>query len=409
MKQITKLNPPFVTGALLLIWPFFGLVYGWINRRHVRFDNTIWIFSVFFGLAFTISSDIVDASRYAYWLESYHHSNYSYLELLRQVFSGLIGRGDYYEILVSITIAQFTANYKVLFAFFALVFGYFYSRSICMVLEKIKFSSPILLIPLILLLFFINPIWNVNGVRFYTAAQVFVFGFLLLYVRGSKYGYLFILLSPLFHFSFLFLVSIFILGRLLATIGSILLIPLMLSAIFAFTINPLEYLYFLENIGGFLGDKIFRYTHEEYIKNMSQQKTNAVWFIRYSEEGVKFVCLYTLTTILLFWKQTKFNGYSTYLIVLLSMVVGVTFAQSIPSMSRFYIPILFLVIALFLIIAYDGGNFKRKQYLAVPIIPVSVLISIVSVRLGMAYYGPTMFFSNFLIEPFLIDVPTFYK
>jgi hypothetical protein len=396
-------------GILSVFWPVMALVYGWLNKKSIRFKNVIWAFCTFFGLAFIISSDVIDASRYAEWLKGYYESPLSYFDQLNKIFNGELGRGDYYEVLVGVTIAQFTANYKVLFAFYGLIFGYFYSRNISLVLDKINHNVTIWTIPLIVLLVFINPIWNINGARFYTAAQVFVYGFLQYYINGKRSGLMVILMSPIFHFSFVFITAVSLLAILIGRIGLNLLYILIPLSLLATLFDPMQYLYHLDNLGDLADDKLYRYTNPEYIKRIISEKENVIWFIKYSDLFIKILCFLIGFSFILFKKQIRKMRYERFVVASIILLISSSMVQSIPSMGRFFIPVAMILVSIFLILFSSSNKIVTKRLLSIIMTPMILLVSVVTLRMGMAYFGPTLFFSNFLIEPFLYDMPTFYK
>ena len=66
---------------------------------------------------------------------------------------------------------------------------------------------------MLILLFFtfvlINPFWNINGFRYNTADQIFIYGILLYFVEGKKAGIWFIIGTFTLHFSFMIAIAIF--------------------------------------------------------------------------------------------------------------------------------------------------------------------------------------------------------
>jgi hypothetical protein len=191
------------------ISPFFALIFNLRNKNTEVVANLLWAFCVFVGMTFAIGieSENADINRYVEQLEYFEKSNFSSItQVIQETIIG--GDYDFYCPLVIFFTSLFTANYILLTTIFAIVFGYFLSRNIKILLEW-NLSNTLISSIFILFFFFLNPIWNINGVRYYTALQIFIYGFLRFEFLKEKKALLICLVTPFFHFSF-FLTYIFL-------------------------------------------------------------------------------------------------------------------------------------------------------------------------------------------------------
>ena len=113
---------------------------------------------------------------------------------------------DLYQPLMTYFISRFTDNGHVLFAAYAVVFGYFYSRNIWYILEKLPNKRLGNLFILVTLYFLVCPITQLNGVRMWTGLHVFVYAVMPYLLERKKSKLWWLLLTPLIHFSYLYVV-----------------------------------------------------------------------------------------------------------------------------------------------------------------------------------------------------------
>lgn len=205
---------------LTFIFPFAGLIIALNHWREKWAKNVFWLVCIYLGAvlvycpAGTVLGDGSDGGRYVLKLINLYKTGASLEETLLLFFVESESL-DLYFPLSCFFISRFTDSGHVMFAFFAAVFGYFYSRNIWYVLEKlpiIKFGG---LIILVTLFFLINPITHINGVRFNTAVHVYIYALLPYLLEKDKRKLWWLVAVPLIHFSFLFVVVLTVLYVLL--------------------------------------------------------------------------------------------------------------------------------------------------------------------------------------------------
>ena len=127
---------------LTIVFPFAGLIYSLSHWRESWAKNVFWLVCVYLGAIFiywpegTIWGEGADGSRYALDLMRYHSSGITLSGVFASYALNGGGQIDFYQPLLTFIVSRFTDNGHVLFAVFAFVFGFFYSRNIWFVLER---------------------------------------------------------------------------------------------------------------------------------------------------------------------------------------------------------------------------------------------------------------------------------
>src|SRR5690606_24849084 len=121
---------------------------------------------------------------------------------------------DFVQPLINFIVSRFTDSHHVLFAVYALTFGYFWLKTIDFVNKRVQLGRNKLTIVYTIFLISLIPIFNINGFRMWTAAWIFIYGALHV-VFNKDWRYLLVSLSDCTsHFSFL-TVTLFLLFSLL--------------------------------------------------------------------------------------------------------------------------------------------------------------------------------------------------
>jgi len=258
---------------------------------------------------------------------------------------------DVLQPLILFIVSRITNKHNLLFGVFAAFFGFFYLKSINLLYDRYIVSPN--KNALLHLLFFalINPIFFINGFRFYTAAWIFFYGayFVILY-RDKKYLIL-AMCSVLVHFSFLGAGAVLLIYFLLGNRNLFYVILLILSFILPELIS--EYLTkILPGLGAGLQNRVQAYVDENYIQAVAKRAGQTRWFIQLLQPLV----MYYLYFGILFLKY-KFKNISdskeltnlfSFLLLFLSFV---NFSKQIPSVGRFQtVFILFGVLYIFIML-----------------------------------------------------------
>lgn len=354
--------------------------------------NIVVLFTAFYGFTFYINPiSNADSAYYRDQLVESHSSENSFKDLTSRFYKPGNKEFDIYQPLVTYIIARFTDDYQVLFLFFGIVLGIFYSRNIWLILGE--FKSKLTWFSLLLIMayaFSISIAMGINGVRFWTAAHVFIFGLLSYTFLGNRKFLIFCALSVLIHFSFILPVFV-LMVTMFVNINHKL---LYLIFLFSFFLNIVDF-EIVRNIVGNLSyaieDRTSGYINqsaeESYLKSGNFTK---VWYLEYYIQ-IQNVFILVATSIIHFKTIPKVASSRVislfYYSILLAAVINLI--SFIPSIDRFYYVSNTIILGLtFLFVA---NNLIRKNYLtALKLLsPILLLIIVLGMR-GVFEWGSVM-------------------
>ncbi len=204
---------------LFIANPFLGFLESFRSPQKHNSRVIIYLWFVLFGFCFVPESESVenagDATRYAIdFKDAQMETRWSFVRDFKDYFTNnnTTETRDLYTLILNYIVSRFTSNYHWLFMLFAVVFGFFYVKSMKFIIPPKGASFPLFVFPILFLLFCIsNPIFNINGVRFWTATWIAVY--LLFQVLVNK-NYIYLILAPityLIHAGFIFFVLVLLL------------------------------------------------------------------------------------------------------------------------------------------------------------------------------------------------------
>ncbi|MCF1716388.1 EpsG family protein [Flavihumibacter sp. RY-1] len=379
-----------------LISPFLLLLYVFNNKEMVWAKNAVWLFVIYYGATFVISNPGMDAYYYANQLENMHNSGLSFSELIKYDYGQSSSTFDIIQPTITYIVSRFTSNYSILYAVFGIIFGFFYSRNIWFVLDKIETSKSKIFILLIALLVLIIPFWSLNGVRMWTAAHMFVYGlFNFLYSKKWKYA-LIIFLTIFMHFSFAFVVLIFGLYLLLGNRVHFYFILFLLS-ILVFQIDLDFFNQFItSNLPEKLKVKAGAYTNEDYIKAQAINTSKTNWYVQYYALLLKW----SISAILIgiYFRFRSFLVEDKFLKSLFSFTLLFysfsNFTASLPSFERFITIANLISISLILLILSNNINDRYIRRLLYVFPPIIIIYLLVTFRIGLDTISLLTIFGN---------------
>lgn len=274
------------------ILPFLGLVMSLFFYKRKWSKHLFVLFCTYFGYTFIIPSSKLldspyDSEFYATVLVDYYNTQISFNIFLNGLFTIETSQTDLYQPFVTWFVSRFTDNYNVLFAIFGLIFGLFYSRILWFILDRLNYKITGFALTLLLMIMLINPIWNINGVRMWTAMEVYIYGVILFFFQNKKKGMLFMFLSILFHLSFLIPFVFFLLFWLIPNGKRTVLFYLYLGTLFI-TNLPIS---FLNEISlffpDFIGNRMAAYTNAAYALTVKENLEKHKFFYQASSFLIK--------------------------------------------------------------------------------------------------------------------------
>jgi len=265
-----------------MIWPFMSLVLCLFKKDKTYFPNLLWMFFMYYGMTFALSIESLDNDivRYQEMLLNIRADKLSFTNILSEHL--LSGEFDLYSITVAYIASLFSSSINVLTFLFSIIFGYFLTRNIYLIQTKSDLKNPFILV-LIVLFFFLNPIHNINGARFYTALQIFVYGILYFIHTKKKKYLLFCLLTPIIHFSYYLPIIILIFSSLLRKFPKIIFYFFVVSIVSSELLTNEIISNFVSKIGvSVFEERTIGYTDKELIDlYLEDNSTNLNWYIKY--------------------------------------------------------------------------------------------------------------------------------
>src|SRR5690554_381179 len=329
--------------VLFGITPFLGFLYS-IIRLNTR--SSYWIFfltGIFFGMAFSVDYGAsIDASRHREYFERDFFIGWSeYLSRVSGFFSFDGSVKDLFRDFVSFFVSRFTNNYHWYFLTIASIFGLFSLKSL-RYLTSCRGYTLSLFCLLVTFLFLTLNIFNINGVRFGTAAWFSTFIIFRVFVSSNYRLLPLIFVAPLIHISFAVVVVVVLAAvfyqRFLGFRGGDkpLYVIYFLSSVFSFF--SVSILQGLEDVlPPLFGRLIESYTDESYMREINDIDATLTGFYF---KIAKYLYINFLIFMLILNRRSVFSEFRTsnifYFLILLMCFVNVF--SFVPSLGeRFFV------------------------------------------------------------------------
>ncbi len=354
-KSYSLRNRVVYNYLLFAVWPFLALLItlrgssDWTNKR-----NLIWFFCGFFGYSFIVLGDSADITRY---VEHFH-------ELVTEIKQGLTLKSQILRIynysnytepfnpILTYILAYFTNDSRLLLLSYGLVFGYFYSHNILYVISNflnspggIKQSAAYFFI---LICFLLIPVWEINGIRMWTAASAYLYFYIRYFITYKrKYLIYFLLVPQFFHSSFLifgtltFFAMVFsqmIFFRRFQTVAFLLYIVFFVLSNIGYKLEIVEF--DLGFSSSALQSKIDSYNKdEEFFNELESEGGPRSWFLNIADISKSYLfVLVNLEFIFLTFIVIRNRITQEHLIVMfIGILASLLSLHPSPSASRFLI------------------------------------------------------------------------
>lgn len=186
---------------LFLVNPFISAIHSLLHIRERGSLTLLYCWFLIFGIGFCAVGESMDS--YVYVEKFYYEYQYSwsnYLSVLEEWYSLSGDVKDIYRLSVNFLVGTFSYNYHWTLFIYASVFGFFYINSLKIFIRE-DVHVRWMFLALLFMFCFSNPIFNINGARFWTSAWIGVFAVLKVFVEHKNKYLLLLLLMPLVHIS----------------------------------------------------------------------------------------------------------------------------------------------------------------------------------------------------------------
>jgi hypothetical protein len=390
---------------LFLIWPLLSVISALQNYREPWAKNIIWIFTAFYGFCYAIGAenDSADIVRYISSYQSLYGVSISFVGFF--VYLAESGQIDILKNVIALILSRFTDSQVALTTIYGVIFGYFLSRNIWYLLDRLEGKLKLTTILLLACFFLVNPIWFITGFRMWTAGHIFIFGLLPFLFEGKKSGLWISAASILVHFSFIVPVGILLayvfMGNRALIYFSFFVATFFISEIDIAAFNQIVESYAPEIVQ----EETAGYRNEQYVEQYregeSRQQLN--WYVLWYGKAIKWSIVGFL--VMLFIKGKKALESNRGLMSLYSFTLlfyGVcNLLSSLPSGGRFLN--IANLCALAVVILYIQN---REQEVAMErfvwlVTPALMLYILVAIRIGIYSISATAILGNPLIAFFL--------
>jgi hypothetical protein len=357
--------------VLFLISPFFSFLYS-LRTMNTRSSYVVFfLFAVFFGMSFSVGNirteGSIDGISYRAHFEEYKlkSSNY-YYEGLNEFLTFDEGEKDYYFDTVAFYVSRITDNYHVMFMVFAIFFAFFSLKTFKLFITDNKFDISFASF-ILAYLFMANQIFNINGMRFWTAAWVGVYALFQIFGKKNKRYFLLLLVTPFFHGSFWIFIAVVVLAYLLMRFDKVWAVLFFIS----FFVGSIAVELLQETsdlLPAFMQRMIASYTDPEYIQSRSEGGTGFYWVQRLFSTLVRFYMNFMVYLFIRNSKTIKANPKSkSFYLFLLVYLTFVNFTMAVPSLGGRYMILAYPIIAYIWLVNFKGVKYKNYLY-SMPIV-----------------------------------------
>lgn len=401
---------------LFFIWPFVAFLLA-LRQYHLKVSrNIVYLFLVLYGFTFISVNEELDSYRYAAKLKQAAALPFTaFWDIIGGIYADDTSV-DIIEPFIRFSVSRVTDHPSLLFAVFALVFGYFYLNSIDLFYARLGKSSN--RNALVYLLFFVTiiPIFFINGFRFWTASWLFFYGAYHVVLLKERDFFWVSMSACLVHFSFLSANAVLLIYFFLGNRNVIYYPLVVLSFIVPDLISP--YLsQFADILGGGLEGRILGYTNVRYKTAVLNAWDETRWFMQWSGNLVLYYLFFAILFLKLKYLKIVYadelKNLFSFMLFFLSFV---NFARPIPSFGGRFQSVFFLFAVLYIFIVFTKIQ-KRNWHVVtlIGLLPMA-LSAAIAFRIGtetlnFILFAPTPFFflgSDIALYDLIKDM-TIYK
>ena len=335
---------------LFLINPFLSALYSLKNIRDGGTPHFLYLWFLIFGIGFCAMSESADSYRYVEdFMTECRYTWPQYVYQINEYLTFESNIKDIYTLTVNVFVGTFTDNYHWTFFIYSIVFGFFYIKSMQVFLANSKIIGNIFFFLLLFLFCFSNPIYNINGVRFWTASWIGVYAVLKAVMDKKAYYLLLLLVTPLIHGTFSIWIAMVLCALFLGRFHMVWKVLFVVSSF----VSAVSFLSVLDDYSDllpqFMQNQIWAYTQsDEALKKMSGELTEQLPLYAQVFNALPTYFMLMLSYIVVFNRRLFISSPNSRVLfnVYVAMVTIANFLSGIPSMGRFLFPLIPLLVVL---------------------------------------------------------------
>lgn len=393
----------FLKTFLFLTLPVVSFFYSFF-RVNTKSSYIIFsLMSILFGLAFSVPSGKsnreldIDGQFYRGKFESYINvTSYEFTQKTMDYLGFDSKTKDFYFDTLAYFVSRITENYHILFMFSAIVFSYFCLKSFRFLTSEANYRFTLSTLVLVLL-FLQNSLFNINGMRFWTASWIAIYCIFQIFVSKNRKYYFLAALTPFFHGSYFIFLIVLLIAKIFKRFEKTWVYLFIASFVFS-NLSLIIIELFSSNFQNYLPPSIINlinaYTAEDYISAYNDTSNLSYTLI------FKFILpIYLAVIVLVFFLNSKAikNNEKTkeiYLFLLVWLTVF-NFLTFIPALGGRYIVTAYPIIAYIWLVNIQ----KTKFDIIILFLPFALLMQLYrQINYYLMVLEPSFFFSN----PFIL-------
>ena len=342
----------FAIGQIIMffIWPFGSFLASLATLDRLLSRFIFVLFAVLYGYTFVFSLDAFGADNGRVVEDFLMISELNFEESIDFFIEEK--STDVFMELSFFFVSRFTDNPNVLYAFYASIYALFFILCISKLFKEHKNKNLSSFLILVLFLLFIR-FSAINGVRFWIASFIYIYGIYNLVVENKHNYLLLLLLTPLIHFSYVFgllvITTYFIIGRNVTYCYTLLFFSLILpDSLLRMGIGKLS----------IFTDKFNSYASSENLAMAVERRKNSILLMRLAPLLAHNFISFALFIPRLFTRNEVFGDKETrlyhFLIVFLALL---GFASLSYELHRRFIEIFIMLVLMFFFLLLNNEDF----------------------------------------------------
>ncbi len=353
---------------LFFIFPFYAFILSFKNLKNKYSIWVIFLFYILFGYTFIVQDIKFDSYSYVENFENYQNAKpNNYFNDLANYSTFNSNIKDIYDITSYFLISRLTRNYHILFAFWALIFAFFFLKSFQFFICRREFVKSITVYLLTFLFIYSNNLFNINGVRFWTAAWIAVYVIFEI-VINKNYKFIFLaLITPLIHISYFLFLAILLTYILLSKFNTFWVVTFIISFFISqFSIELIQNYKYL--VPTFIQNMIWAYTESMRFENRIDYLTNLPLYVKLFDSLPNLFVNFLMFIFILKSKHLNTKESKSIYIFLLIWLSFSNFTMTIPSLGNRFIFLALPLIAYLCLLNFSKIPFLKKAIYLIPFV-----------------------------------------